>query len=186
MASRKENNLVVRGGNVAEKFDVAEKAHLGSNKIIRLVSKTPDPLNDIQHGRTIRQHLREFACVLSLVAMAIAGYTVYRRIMFQDGSLANIGAMYVLTGFFLIAGYLTPRLFRPVWESWIKLGEVLGSIVTVAILSVVWFSLFIPFGLTLRLIGRSVMDLTFREGVATYWVDRGSKPADFSLLERQY
>ena len=57
---------------------------------------------------------------------------------------------------------------------------------TGVILSVLWTLAMIPLAILLRMIGKRVMDVTYRTSVDTYWETRTDAMNDFKLLERQY
>jgi hypothetical protein len=62
----------------------------------------------------------------------------------------------------------------------------LGLLVTTIILTLVWILVAIPTGIVLRLVGKKVMDVTYRTAEQSYWITRSEKSNDFKLLERQF
>jgi len=49
--------------------------------------------------------------------------------------------------FFLLITFLNPKILYPLNILWFKLGLLLGSIITPIILSIVFFSIFLPFSI---------------------------------------
>ena len=163
---------------------MAEKLEGAGQRVtnLRIVASAPsNPLNELRFGKTVRQHVRETGCVFAIVLLGIAGY-----IALKAGSLANIAACFVAALVVLAVAYGAPRAFLPVWRSWMTLAELLGHVVTFVILSVMWFGVFLPVAFALRLVGKKVMNMKFREQIATYWEDRKPELSDFKLLERQF
>lgn len=71
--------------------------------------------------------------------------------------------------------------FTPLNRAWMKLGELLGRVVSPVVLGVIYFGVFTPAALVMRLIGRDTMARAFDPAAPTYWVDRTPPgPADDS------
>lgn len=138
-------------------------------------------LDEVWMRKTIRRHVSEFACVISLVLLAIAGVGLYK-----GHAIVNALALTFTSLILLAAGYKAPALLHPVWKAWMKLATALGLVMTTLILSLGWVILLIPFALVMRTVGKRVMDLSYATGVPTYWETRDSKFDDFKLLERQF
>lgn len=69
----------------------------------------------------------------------------------------------------------------PLNRAWMKLGELLGRLVSPVVLGVVFFALFTPVGLLMRAFGRDAMCRRFEPAAKTYWVERNPPgPADGS------
>lgn len=140
-----------------------------------------DPLDNETFGKSARQHVREFACVMAILALVIAG----AKLMHRTGSAAPY---YLIAGalVLLLLGYATPRVLHPVWKGWMAFAVLLGAIMSTVIVSIAWFLMFVPMGIIFKLIGKRVMDLRYKAPVDTYWEERDTKLNDFKLLERQY
>lgn len=138
-------------------------------------------LDAIEHKKTIRQHIKEFACIFAIIAMGFAAYAWY-----YQGSLFIFSSALVIAALLLITGYTIPIVLYPLWKIWMTLAMGLGFIVTTIVLFFMWVCLFIPISFVLKAIGKRVMDTTFDRSVASYWNDRDEKFHDFKLLERQF
>jgi hypothetical protein len=143
--------------------------------------KKTDPLDQRQYGKTIRAQVQEFGVVFALLFTIIAGFQLKHpeRIWITLGLLAAAAAFFVL-------GKFVPRVMHPFWKGWMFIGAILGIFVNFVLLSLVWLVMVIPFGIALKLIGKRVMDLSFRAPVDSYWQNRDEKLANFELLERQF
>jgi Saxitoxin biosynthesis operon protein SxtJ len=73
-------------------------------------------------------------------------------------------------GLFAGTGLLLPELLRPVFYVWMKLGHVLGWINTRIILGVVFFVLFAPVALFLRILGKDPLHRALDGEAQTYRV----------------
>jgi hypothetical protein len=81
-------------------------------------------------------------------------------------------------------GLLLPWVLKPVYLAWMKLGHALGWINTRIILAVVFFALFTPVSLLLRLMKRDPMHRQLDRGVSTYRQASTDLPRD--RMERPF
>jgi hypothetical protein len=125
--------------------------------------------------RTEAQEAKRFAIILAVLLAAIGGWQLWRERPTVAFILWGIGAAALLLS--LLFASLWLRLFR----LWMKLAEGLSSVMTRVILSVFFYLILTPIGLFLRLFGKRPLDLSFKDGRATYWID---KPKGEYTLER--
>ena len=87
-------------------------------------------------------------------------------------ALAAATALVTLTR----AAWLTPLN-----RAWMKLGELMGRVVSPLVLGVIFFAIFTPVGLLMRAFGRDAMCRRFAPEEPSYWVKRQPPgPADDS------
>ncbi len=77
-----------------------------------------------------------------------------------------------------------PHRLSWVYERWMALGHILGSINTRILLGVVFYFVVTPIGMIRRLLGKDPMGMQLRADVDSYRVIRKPRPA--SHLRRQY
>ena len=87
-----------------------------------------DLLDQIWYRKTIRQHVREFACLIGIILCICGMMFSYKR---SDPWFAVL--FVVLTLSVLAVGYLTPRILHPAWRLWMVFAERLGIIVSTVI-----------------------------------------------------
>ena len=131
--------------------------------------------------KSIRQHIKEFACIFAILGLLYAGYSWYYL-----GSLYSFAISIFASVVLLVLGYGYPLALYPIWKAWMGLAHILSFIITGIIISAMWLIVFIPLALFLNLIGKRVMDLSFDRSCDSYWLERDSKMHDFKLLERQF
>ncbi len=168
---------------------LAEQVRSGLNKNLAVIEgKKMNFKNTFEsdveryHGKPVTLHIKEFVCVLS-IALLLAFAYFYKTRGFQNWQLALPGLIPVL----LLLGYKFQNIMKPFWKGWMKFGTFLGSIMSTVILSIAWALMVVPVAIILKIIGKKVMDLSFREpGIETYWKVRKEEANNFELLERQY
>jgi hypothetical protein len=64
------------------------------------------------------------------------------------------------------------RWLTPLNRGWMKLGEILGRIVSPIVLGAIFFLVFAPVGLVMRFFGRDAMQRAWEPGKRSYWVER--------------
>lgn len=77
-------------------------------------------------------------------------------------------------------------IFKYIYGLWIKLGLVLAWINTRLILIILFYLLFTPMGIVMRMFGADLLDRKIEKGRDTYWrkkETRGFNPLDY---ERQF
>ncbi len=82
----------------------------------------------------------------------------------------------IFAGFLMIPALLFPRILKPAYRIWMATGQILGWVNTRIILGVVFYGLFLPTGLVMRLFGKDSMRLKLEEDTDSYRVVRQSRP----------
>ena len=75
---------------------------------------------------------------------------------------------------FLILGLINSKLLSPLNKIWIKLGEVLGIIISPIVMFLVYFIVLTPISLIVRLFGKDLLGLKFFKKNDSYWIIRKS------------
>lgn len=75
---------------------------------------------------------------------------------------------------FLILGLINSKLLSPLNKIWIKLGEVLGIIISPIVMFLVYFIILTPVSLIVRLFGKDLLGLKFFKKNDSYWIIRKS------------
>jgi hypothetical protein len=82
-------------------------------------------------------------------------------------------------------GLVRPALIRPIFVGWMVLAFPIGWAVSLVLLGLVYYGLFLPIGLVFRLAGRDALQLRPRTDAATYWTPHAA-PADVRRYFRQF
>ncbi len=86
----------------------------------------------------------------------------------------------------MMLGLLAPKLLHPLNVGWMKLGHLLGRIVTPIVLLLIYLIAVIPTGLLLRLFGKDVLGLKRKPDDGSYWIARLPPGPDPESLKQQF
>jgi hypothetical protein len=94
-----------------------------------------------------------------------------------------------LFGFLSMVGLsfiLFPRQLRFVHNPWLRIAYHLGRIVTVAMLSLVYYLVITPAGFLKRMIGGTPVPVKFKKEAASYWVVRAESAQPKERFIKRY
>jgi hypothetical protein len=122
---------------------------------------------------------RKFGIVMGFVAISIGGFFVFHQPQL-------IGYVLLLVGFLLILGALkNSEWLSPLNRAWMRFGELVGKVVSPIILSLIFFSIFVPMSLFFKLIGRDELKLR-RVPSTSYWVEKKKRAHVAKSFTRQF
>jgi len=145
---------------------------------------------------------REFGLVFSVFLMILAILDKFSKLPFslntpylkdfvlvQNTELANhpltlLFAMFSLV--FLLLALLIPKALIPLNFLWIKLGLLLHKIVSPIILGLLFYVVFMPIGMVMRLFGSDLLRLRWNKNATTYWIERSPSGPEPNSLEDQF
>ena len=85
-------------------------------------------------------------------------------------------------GLFAAVTLTRAHWLAPLKHAWMKFGELLNMIVSPIVMGVIFFAVFTPVAMVMRLAGRDVLDRSFDAKAPTYWKRRDPPgPADDSF-----
>jgi hypothetical protein len=129
---------------------------------------------------TMRSEYRKFGFVLTCVAAVFASLFLWR------GRVTAPIVFYSLAGYALLSAILFPPAIRPVRWALLKIGHALGWFNTRLILILLFYLVFTPIGLVLRLLGKDLLNRKFDPEAPTYWISKPKEPFDPKRYERQF
>jgi len=108
---------------------------------------------------------RSFGLVFAAVFLVVACWPLFYR------ELPRWWAVAVAVGFTVIAIW-KPTLLAGLNRQWIKLGLLLGKIVSPIALGILFYGVVTPIGLVMRLTGKDPLRLKLDSGARSYWIPR--------------
>ena len=109
---------------------------------------------------------RNFGFLFAGVFALLAAYGGYHG--------ANVTTVYgwLIAGVIIgLVAIIAPGLLTPFNRAWMKLGELMGKIVSPLVLGIIFFVLITPVALVTRLFGRDELRLK-KTDASSYWIDR--------------
>ena len=88
----------------------------------------------------------------------------------------------VLSFVFLVLGLLNSKILKPIKDSWIKFGEILGKFIAPIIMAAVFFIILTPTGLLLRIFGKDLLKTKYSKD-SSYWIHRSK---DIGSMKKQF
>lgn len=128
---------------------------------------------------TNKKDLKKFSITM-FVALVIIG-----SILFLKNKNGYIWC-YLSGGIILSLGMLAAKLLKPVYVAWMRFAFVLSWINTRLILFIIFYFIFAPMGIVIRLFGVDLLDRKINKDSASYW--KKKEKIDFNPLnyERQF
>ena len=96
--------------------------------------------------------LRNFALVTAVLVVGLFGIAL--PLVFE---LAWPLWPWLLAALLVLPGLVAPRLLNPVYKMWMRFGLAMNRIVTPVIMGAVFYLMFFPVGLLMRVFGRDPM-----------------------------
>ena len=68
--------------------------------------------------------------------------------------------------------YPNQKILSPLNKLWIKLGEILGRVIAPIVMAIIYFLILTPISLLVRLFGKDLIGMKYKNDVESYWVIR--------------
>jgi len=91
---------------------------------------------------------------------------------------------WIAAAVFIGTALVIPIVLKPIYVVWMKLSHVLGWINTKILLSIVFYLIFLPIGILMRLFGKDPMHRKLEKNVTTYRIK--SKQPSVDHLEKPF
>ena len=108
---------------------------------------------------------RKFGFFFSTIFLLASLYSYYidsKIMVYVLGSLC---------GTFLVITFVNAKILLPLNKLWMKFGILLGMIVSPIIMGIIYFGIFTPIAIIMRLAGRDELHLRFKKK-KTHWINR--------------
>ncbi|RUM94042.1 MAG: sxtJ [Thiothrix sp.] len=126
-----------------------------------------------------KKELREFGLITSAILVVLFGlllpWLFEHALPLWPWIVAAVLALWAL---------IAPATLKPVYRGWMAIGAVLGWINTRIILGIMFFLIFLPVGLILKLFGKDLMARKLDKALKTYRIE--NIPSENKHVERPY
>tara|TARA_B100001758_G_C18172904_1_gene485280 strand:+ start:300 stop:689 length:390 start_codon:yes stop_codon:yes gene_type:complete len=77
---------------------------------------------------------------------------------------------------FLFLGIIQPNFLNKIYFFWIKIGDLIGGVISKVILFILFFLVFTPISFFLRILGKDFLNKKIIKNQSSYWIERTSQP----------
>ena len=122
---------------------------------------------------------RQFGVVFTLFFLAVGLWPLKSHMPIRTWAL-------IVSATFLLVTLVRPVWLHPLNRLWMQLGLLLGRIVNPIVTGLLFFLVFAPVGVVLRLLGRDLLRLRPRPEASTYWIPRQPPGPPPETMVNQY
>lgn len=108
---------------------------------------------------------RQFGLVFGFFFLCLALYFAF----LESSLFWKFGIVSIL---FFVVAFCTPKVLAPLNKVWMKIGMILGGIVSPIVMSLIFYCVLMPIGLCLRVTGVDSLNLKDSSSKDTYWVKK--------------
>lgn len=139
-----------------------------------------------------KKDLRIFSFIWTLIFFGIAIYPLYQSGFsallaidsIESFDSLNIRHWSLLTAlFFFLIGIFIPKALSTFYRLWTKLGELMAGVISKIILLLLFYGLFAPIGIMLRLLRKDLLHKKLDKNCSSYWQLRTEQPGS---LKKQF
>lgn len=113
----------------------------------------------------MKKNNRSFGILFFIVFLTIAIYlNDYKSILTLF--------LLLLSFTFLILGILNSEILGPMKKIWIKLGDILGLIISPIVMLAIYFSVIFFTGIILKILRKDILNLKIYTNQDSYWINR--------------
>lgn len=121
----------------------------------------------------------KFGFFFSAVFVAVGVYSYWNGHPYVACFFVALGLL------FAAIAIVKADLLLPLNKLWMRFGILIGMIVSPIVLGVIFYLLFTPIGVFMRLVGRDELRLKFKRK-STYWMLRDSSTSQNSTFKNQF
>ena len=122
---------------------------------------------EIKNIQTGKKNLQSFGITIGVIFLISSGYLCYKE-------NESLHIFIYLASSFIGLGLILPKFLKPIYLIWMIFAIILGWFMTRIILSLLFFIVLTPIGLTLRILGKDLLDLNKQDKRESYWNKRDS------------
>jgi len=126
-----------------------------------------------------QQNLKKFGITMAVAFMVITGIILLKH---RHSALPTL----IIAVIFFIFAYIAPFVLKPVYILWMRLAFILSWVNTRLILTLIFYLVFTPIGLVLRVCGVDLLQIKIKKDKTSYWLKREPKVFSPTDYQRQF
>jgi hypothetical protein len=163
-------------GKPSREMTGTKRSFLGRDLWVVMLSQILDEIKAVDTGP---KPIRNFGITFFFVLLFIGTILAYKG---RSTGYAVIGVGVL----FFVLGMWAPVWLKAFYRAWMGLAAVLGFFTSRLILSVLFYLVVTPIGLTMRLLGKDLLNQRWDRKTSTYWIKREKTPFDKERYEKQF
>ncbi len=136
-------------------------------------------LEEIKNIKSDKKELRKFGLTVGVVLLLIAAFLFWKERSSSIYFAIPGGALIVL-------GAIVPLVLKPIFIAWMTFAVIMGFIMTRVILTILYFGMFTPIALVLKVLRKDLLEEKWDKNSTSYWVRRKPEPYDPASTERMF
>lgn len=136
-------------------------------------------IEEIKKIKSSKKELKKFGILFCIVL------SIWGGIFFWRGK-SYYSYFFIVSVIFLSIGLVFPLLLWPIHKIWMSIAIVWGWFIGKVILVVLFYGVFAPTGLLMRLFGKRFLDLKFDKEAKTYWIKKDKEKVSKASYEWQF
>jgi hypothetical protein len=131
--------------------------------------------------------IKKFAWLFTIIFLSLSGYFYWKDGILIPEYQSLTGLFASLALIFLLSGIIKPNFLKPLYAAWMYLALILGTVMSMLIISLVYYFLMTPIGVVRRIIkSKGHYQTGFDASAESYWIPKDKKEVDPLKLEKQY
>lgn len=126
------------------------------------------------------RNLRSFGIILGGILLVFG-----IRLFFKSDS-RNWIYLVIAGSAFGIMGLIFPAVLKPIYKIWMRITYIIGWLNGKILFTLVFYIIFVPIGVFIKLIGKDMLGLRMDKGKASYWIKRKPMPTSPRQYEKQF
>jgi hypothetical protein len=122
---------------------------------------------------------RKFGFFFTVIFLVIGTY------IFSGTQVIISYVLFALSAIFLLVTLVNAEFLLPFNKLWMRLGLLIGLIVSPVVMGVIFFGLFAPISLLMKLFGRDELRLKMKSR-QSYWKERNTDVSQSDTFKHQY
>jgi hypothetical protein len=108
---------------------------------------------------------KSFGILFFIVFLIIGAWPLFK------GNEANLYFLFT-SMVFLILGLINAKILTPLNNSWVKLGEILGKIISPIVMLTIFLFVATPIAILIKIAKKDILNLKFNNKIESYWIER--------------
>jgi len=121
-------------------------------------------INDLD---TSPKEIKKFGLVI-MVALTIIAAIIY----FNSRDLIILAWLLGSGIILLVFAFLLPKVLVPIYKIWMSFAFILGSIISRVILTILFYFIITPIGITIKILGKDILSLKIEREKESYWIKK--------------